>query len=181
MNFKKSKRRVHTFSSIYKDRDCNEERFVRSVNNKWNTISHYTIPEDDKTILNKHIDRIIWHHDEPTKGASLYSQYKVMQTVADSVKVVLDGQGADEFFAEYVRYYSYHIDDVNRSDRFMGRIKAIKLLTIFANEWPEHKGTIATDVVATVLGLDNERIFHDKSSINRMEIQRSEPLFTKQF
>jgi asparagine synthase (glutamine-hydrolysing) len=46
--------------------------------------------------------------DEPFGSLSIYAQYCVMRLAAERVKVVLDGQGADELLAGYLAYeWSY--------------------------------------------------------------------------
>ena len=103
---------MHTFSSIYEDKDCNEEEYIRSVNEKWGTNVHYIKPDDYEDNFPEYVKEVTYYHDGPTQGASLYSQYMVMKGVHEHVKVVLDGQGADELFAGYIPYYSYYIDDL---------------------------------------------------------------------
>lgn len=47
-----------------------------------------------------------YFQDVPIWSSSTYSQYKVMELAAkNGVKVVLDGQGADELFAGYMHHY----------------------------------------------------------------------------
>ena len=104
---KKYRKQMHTFSSIYTDKECNEEPYIQKVNEKWNTIPHYIKPDDYEENFTKYIEDLTYHHDQPSGGASLYSQYMVMKGVQGNVKVVLDGQGADELFAGYIPYYSY--------------------------------------------------------------------------
>jgi asparagine synthase (glutamine-hydrolysing) len=48
-------------------------------------------------------DRVLFHQDEPFGSTSIFSQYLIFQAIKKAgVKVVLDGQGADEVFAGYV-------------------------------------------------------------------------------
>ena len=112
-------KKMHTFSSIYADVECNEERYINAVNEKWNTNPHYIQPEDYEEHFSEYIKNITYYHDGPAQGASLYSQYMVMKGVHEHVKVVLDGQGADEIFAGYITYYSYYIDDLIQKAAFL--------------------------------------------------------------
>lgn len=178
---KKYKKKVHTFSSIYKDKDCNEEPYIRRVNERWGSIPHYVMPDDDKKKLDVYFRNIEYHHDSPTGGASLYSQYKVMQLASEKVKVLLDGQGADELFAGYIPYYSDYIDDVVKKNSIFDRLKAIKLITIFCKEWPKNCNLIATDTVVNLVGIDGENRFRGNNSDNAIRTRRTEPLFTDSF
>jgi asparagine synthase (glutamine-hydrolysing) len=70
---------------------------------------HHTIypqPDDVAAAL----PRIIWHLDEPVGAPGSIAQYFVSKLAADHVKVVLGGQGADEFLGGYTRYYLFALD-----------------------------------------------------------------------
>ncbi len=178
---KKFGKRIHTFSSIYTDKECNEEFYIRKVNEKWNTIPHYIRPDECEEDFTKHIKDITYHHDQPTNGASLYSQYMVMKEIQGNVKVVLDGQGADELFAGYIRYYSYYINDLINKNKFLSKCKAIKILVIVKKEWPELIGTIGTDIIVKLVGIKNSFLFENNHRMNNLKIKRSAQLFTSDF
>ncbi len=131
---KKFGKKMHTFSSVYMDTDCNEEPYIQKVNEKWDTIPHYIKPDDYEEAFTKYIEDITYHHDYPTGGASIYSQYMVMKSIQGNVKVVLDGQGADELFAGYIHYYSYYIADLMNRNTFLAKCKAINMLVVVKKE-----------------------------------------------
>lgn len=178
---KKFGKKMHTFSSIYTDKECNEEPYIRKVNELWDTVPHYIKPDDYEKSFTKYIEDLTRHHDQPTGGASLYSQYMVMKGVQGNVKVVLDGQGADELFAGYIPYYSYYISDLMDKNTFWSKCKAIKMLTIVKKEWPDIIGAVSTDTIVRLVGLKNSFLFQNKSRINDLKIKRSARLFTDAF
>jgi asparagine synthase (glutamine-hydrolysing) len=51
------------------------------------------------------LPRMIWHEDEPLWGAPSVALYAVADLASRSVKVVLTGEGSDELFAGYDRYW----------------------------------------------------------------------------
>lgn len=60
-------------------------------------------PEDLWNIKN----RLIWHQDEPFGSTSVYAQWCVFQKAKQSgLTVMLDGQGADELLAGYLRFFA---------------------------------------------------------------------------
>ncbi len=178
---KKFGKKIHTFSSIYTDKECNEEPFIRKVNEMWDTIPHYIRPDDYEKNFTQYIADLTYHHDQPTASASLYSQYMVMKGVQGNVKVVLDGQGADELFAGYIPYYSYHISDLIDKNTFFAKWKAIKLLVIVKKEWPDMIGAINTDAIVRLVGLKNSFLFQNKKKIRELKIKGSTQLFTREF
>ena len=178
---KKFGKRMHTFSSIYTDKECNEEPYIREVNEKWGTIPHYIKPDDYEDNFTKYISDLTYHHDQPTAGASLYSQYMVMKGVQGNVKVVLDGQGADELFAGYIPYYSYYITDLMDKKTLWAKCRAIKMLVIVKKEWPDIIGAVSTDTIVSLVGLKNSFLFQNENKIKDLKVKRSAQLFTNDF
>lgn len=92
---------MRTFSSRYADKSCDEGEFIDSVNRFANAKAVPVYPDDRPISFLEAFRRINANHDGPPGGASLYSQYSVFREVGKHVKVVLDGQGADELFCGY--------------------------------------------------------------------------------
>ena len=172
--------KMNTFSSIYEDEDCNEEFYIKKVNEKWDAIPHYMEPDRYQKDLPKYIKDIIWHHDQPTAGSSLYSGYMVMMKVSGNVKVILDGQGADELFAGYMPYSPY-IEDVLSDGGVLSKLKAIWLLTILKKEWPQVLSSIDSDTLVRAVGMRHRQKFENKDMTKSMRAKRTYKLFTDDF
>lgn len=55
--------------------------------------------------IHEHLPQITWMQDEPLSGPAVAAQYRVYQlAAAHGVRVMLDGQGADEILAGYPRH-----------------------------------------------------------------------------
>ena len=52
------------------------------------------------------LDRILYHMDEPSSDPAIVSLYFLAQLAAQEVKVVLSGEGSDEFFGGYNTYHT---------------------------------------------------------------------------
>lgn len=178
---KKFGRKMHTFSSVYTDKECNEEMYIRKVNEKWQTIPHYIRPDDYEDNFTTYVEDLMYHHDQPTGGASLYSQYMVMKGVQGNVKVVLDGQGADELFAGYIPHYAYYVEDLINKNSFWTKCRAIKMLVIVKKEWPEDIGCFSTNKIVKLVGVKNSFLFQNDKQIKGMKVKRSVKLFTDDF
>ena len=174
-------RKMHTFSSVYTDKECNEEMYIRKVNEKWNTIPHYIKPDDYEDNFTKYIEDLTYHHDQPTGGASIYSQYMVMKGVQGNVKVVLDGQGADELFAGYIPYYSFYVEDLMNKNSFWAKCRAIRMLVIVKKEWPEESGCFSTNKIVSLVGLKNSFLFQNDGQAQGLKVKRKTKLFTDEF
>ncbi|MBI5837412.1 MAG: asparagine synthase (glutamine-hydrolyzing) [Candidatus Eisenbacteria bacterium] len=74
--------------------------------------------EPDGSDLEDMLAKLAWYQDEPAAGMGIYSQWHVMRLAArDRVKVLLDGQGGDELFGGYHRYYWSALYDLFRRGR----------------------------------------------------------------
>lgn len=92
------------FTAVFPHETFDESSYAKlvaqSVNGKWQTVS----PTADDFFWD--IQELNYSQDLPVWSTSTYSQYRVMKLAADNqVKVVLDGQGADELFAGYSHHY----------------------------------------------------------------------------
>ena len=65
-------------------------------------------------------ERMMHFQEEPAGSASIYPQYKVFQLAREhNVKVLLDGQGADEILAGYTKYYKWYWQELFRQGRLV--------------------------------------------------------------
>lgn len=103
---------VRTFSSIYEVPGYDEARFVHKVNKAFNTTAKVVTPHPAR--LRDVLPRIAYHQDQPCAAPGVFSQWHVMEMAAGDVKVLLDGQGADELLAGYVPYYVDYARSVSR-------------------------------------------------------------------
>ncbi|MDD1712151.1 MAG: asparagine synthase (glutamine-hydrolyzing) [Methanoregulaceae archaeon] len=107
--------RQKTFSVIFSDKRFDESRYIDEIVNTTGVDSYRTEPAPEQ--LWEDIDRLIWVQDEPFGSLSIYAQYCVMRLARKNVKVVLDGQGADELLAGYLAYQASFIRGLLHSFR----------------------------------------------------------------
>ena len=112
-----------TFSSVYDDKKypgCDEQPFIREVIKKTKAKRNYVFPSGEKLI--KEIKEIIWHHDYPFTSTSIYAQWNVFRLAKQNgIKVMLDGQGADELLAGYHPFFGIYFGELLRQYR-LGRL-----------------------------------------------------------
>jgi asparagine synthase (glutamine-hydrolysing) len=91
--------RMHTFSSIYREAEYAEGDFIRAVVEHNGTVPHYLYPGPEGAM---DLARLGVHAmEKPCPGPTLISQLHVMREAHRHVKVLLDGQGSDEYLAGY--------------------------------------------------------------------------------
>jgi asparagine synthase (glutamine-hydrolysing) len=92
------------FSAVFPSEKFDESVYAKQVSSFVNGNWHSVTPTE--TEFFKDIDNLIYTQDLPIWSTSTYSQYRVMKLVSENnIKVVLDGQGADELFAGYTQHY----------------------------------------------------------------------------
>ena len=99
--------RQKTFSIVFPDPRFNEERFIDELVAAAGVEAGKGSfgPED----VLRDLPRLIAVQDEPFGSLSIAAQYRVMELASRSVKVVLDGQGADEQLGGYLAYQSSYL------------------------------------------------------------------------
>jgi asparagine synthase (glutamine-hydrolysing) len=102
-----------TFSAVFSDKRFDESRYIDEIiaSTRVNNRRTEPLPEE----LWNDIDHLVYMQDEPFGSLSIYAQYCVMRIAHEEVKVVLDGQGADELLAGYLAYQGSYIGGLLRT------------------------------------------------------------------
>ncbi|MBO6639969.1 MAG: asparagine synthase (glutamine-hydrolyzing) [Roseitalea sp.] len=92
--------------------------------------NHIGIPLNEVDIkpdeLERSLDDLIYHLDEPRMGSGAFSQYVVAAAAAREFKVILTGHGGDELFSGYPIFKLAGLLDADRSTVFIELLKSIK-------------------------------------------------------
>jgi asparagine synthase (glutamine-hydrolysing) len=109
--------RVNTVSACYTDKSVDEKPFMDAIVAHANTEPHFIFPKAED-VFQKASD-ITWHQDEPFGSTSIFAQWCVFEEASRAgVKVMLDGQGADEQLAGYHGGFHYYMAALTRQGRF---------------------------------------------------------------
>jgi asparagine synthase (glutamine-hydrolysing) len=95
---------VKTFSVGFESEYYSEFDFAREVASSIGAVHHQVVLKPDRLFAN--LPRLIWHEDKPIRNASSVALYEVANLAQSHVKVVLTGEGGDELFAGYERYWA---------------------------------------------------------------------------
>jgi asparagine synthase (glutamine-hydrolysing) len=116
--------RLHTVSACYDEPRVDERPYVEAVVAATRTEPHYLSPGADDVMASA--ERMTWHHDEPFIGTSMYAQWCVFAEAArQGIKVMLDGQGADEQLAGYHSGFSYYLGSLLRRGRLIELVRTV--------------------------------------------------------
>ena len=140
----------HTFSARFNS-EKDEGSWMDEVVGKTGVMRHDVWP-DEKQFLSE-LEAITWHQEYPLASASVYAQWKVMQLPrAVGVKVLLDGQGADEYLCGYDELKYYAIWQLYREGKWADFSRERKLF----NDYYGHHGQLGMafifDPILSVFG-----------------------------
>src|SRR5262249_34341858 len=93
---------VITCSIGFEEKEFNELDYAREIANEFQTDHHAEIVRPDALGI---VEKLVWHYDEPFADSSAIPTYYVSKAARKHVTVVLSGDGGDENFAGYRRYY----------------------------------------------------------------------------
>lgn len=116
--------KIKTFSLVFPGKEIDESTYIDEVVKKTNVTSFRESPTT-KDLASELMD-LIRTQEEPFGSLSMYGQYKVMQLAHNkNMKVLIDGQGADELFGGYAGYYRYYLFDCLTGLKFGSFLKSV--------------------------------------------------------
>ena len=91
---------LRAFTYVADDEATNEQQYARQVGEKVNATVTYVRASPNELI--RELDQLIDAQDNPFGSTSIYAQRRVFQVASEEgIKVLLDGQGADEMLGGY--------------------------------------------------------------------------------
>jgi asparagine synthase (glutamine-hydrolysing) len=110
---------IKTFSIGFKDGEgYNELACARTVAKHFHTDHQEFVMEPNSVDV---LSDLVWHLEEPIADEAALPLYFLSSMAKDHVKVVLVGDGGDELFAGYNRYFLYHT--VSRYTQIPGNLR----------------------------------------------------------
>lgn len=103
MRYLEPNKPIHTFSFIAEQPELSEKHWVNRINNIAGTSSHFISAGSHDLVQD--LDDMVLAQGEPFGSTSIYAQYCLFRHVNSiGIKVILDGQGADELLGGYYGY-----------------------------------------------------------------------------
>jgi asparagine synthase (glutamine-hydrolysing) len=113
------KGQFESVSIIFSDPAFSEEKYIDKVAGQLNIEAH-KFPMHAEFYLD-HLEKATWHFEAPINHPNTIGIYLLSQRAKEYVTVLLSGEGADEVFGGYRRYYD--VSYPFRSSRFLSEIK----------------------------------------------------------
>ncbi len=105
------KRAVTTCSIGFEEEEFNEAAYARELAQYFHTDHHEEFIRPSAVEV---LDKLAWHFDEPFADSSAIPTYYVSAVARRHVTVALGGDGGDESFAGYRRYYYDQLENQMR-------------------------------------------------------------------
>lgn len=102
-NQKSNKGQFESVSIIFENENFSEEKYINHVSNSLGITAHKFILNPDYFVEN--IEKATWHLESPINHPNTIGIYKLSQDAKQHVTVLLSGEGADEVFGGYPRFY----------------------------------------------------------------------------
>jgi len=116
--------RLTTFSALFPGFEKDESVFSKQVADQFG-LQQFAINISGDEMLNDW-EKLCYQQEEPFGSASIYAQFKVFELAKKhDIKVLLDGQGADETLGGYHKYYKWYWQELFRNRRLF-RSKELK-------------------------------------------------------
>ncbi len=103
-NKNSDKGNFESVSIVFNDQRFSEEKYIDRVSDTLGVPSHKFLLDSDYYL--DHIERATWHLEAPLNHPNTVGIYMLSQRAKEYVTVLLSGEGADEVFGGYDRFYN---------------------------------------------------------------------------
>ncbi len=140
-------------SSCFDDKQYDEREYIDEVLNNTSVKGYKVFPQGENVF--EELDNILWHMDEPFVSTSIYAQWDVFKAAGENnLKVMLDGQGADELLAGYTHFYSvlfsWYLKHM-RIGRFVHEFRNYKKLRSIQEKYLNSKNVLIESLISAFL------------------------------
>ncbi len=116
-----------TFSAVFPGFKNDESHFIEKITRAFN-LQNFTVSPTASGLADD-MATLCYHQEEPFSSASIYAQYKVYELAKKhGIKVLLDGQGADETLAGYSKYLHWYLQELTGKNKFYSALKQKRAL-----------------------------------------------------
>ncbi len=126
---------IKAFTAVFPGERFDESEYARLASSELGAELHCVEYRPEHFI--EDLRDITWHLDYPTTDSQVLPRWQIMRAASRAVKVILEGQGADEMLAGYLgRYFGpYLLDELGRlkAGRRLARLK--KLIGSCRDTW----------------------------------------------
>ena len=110
------KNELNLFYAPSLDKNSNDNKNISYLENYYKLkINKVYLPQNNK-ILFKYLNKITWINDYPIGSVGSINQYLIGDAAKKKkIKILISGQGADELFFGYLKYFSFYLINLIKS------------------------------------------------------------------
>ena len=126
---------LHTFTYVSNERLERDWPYAAKVAEHVDAIQHriHLSTED----LLQDLDALVYMQDQPMRNTNMFAQYMVYKLASQhSIKVMLDGQGADELMAGYPYYYIPYVKSMIKRGEWLKLVRFLIQATARQEKFP---------------------------------------------
>jgi len=148
-----------TFTIYYDGTDDVDERpWAKKVINQYKNLQAYFYSPSSNDLI-QYIEDFLNFQEVPVPGPSPFSQYFLMKLAAEKgVKVVIDGQGADEYLAGYKHSFYRFLAHMVRNGKIGRTLKGLKRYQVVHHLDPKEFITVLAKSIFYFLYKENQAI-----------------------
>lgn len=134
---------VSSLSVVSDEPDCDESRFIRIMAKHVEINPILVNVSTNPNLLLEMIPEATWSNDQPLCGLSDVAHLLLMQRAKElGFKVLLSGQGSDEEFGGYNKFFYFYIQDLLKQGHYFLAVKiflasACRMNTLWEFRWSE--------------------------------------------
>ncbi len=111
-----SHKTLQSFSAVFPGFEHDESSYIQSVVSGLHIMNKQTNPSAIDLV--QQFEKLCYQQEEPFQSSGIFAQYQVFELAKhNGVKVLLDGQGADETLAGYPKYIHWYLQEVLSRNR----------------------------------------------------------------
>ena len=115
---------LHTFSYVAEDPELSEERWSGIVARAVSAEQHLVYVHPNEIV--EDFRKLVRVQEQPFGSPTIYAQYRIFRSAHEAgVKVVLTGQGADQYLG-YIRHLSVRLATLVRTGRWLAAIRFLR-------------------------------------------------------
>ena len=122
-------KKFDTISSCFKEKEYDEQEYIDILIKEKNINAHKIFPNLNEFFSMEIFDLMVFNQDQPFSSASHFAEYCVFQSAKEQkLKVVLDGQGADETLAGYHDFFYVYLLELIKNLKFTTFLKEVQYI-----------------------------------------------------
>lgn len=166
--------KLKLFTSVFQSEKFDEANYASEVVRQVEGIWYQVTPTSQE--FYQDLNKMVYSQDLPVWSTSTYAQFRVMKMAAENgIKVLLDGQGADEIFSGYSHHYLSYWKELIHQKKYSHVLKSIRDSKA---TFPNGKSVLAKQYLKHFFKVSNPMENYFKKQVLQTQVPSSDPIFS---